>query len=87
MRARDVGGWRWTVSLGLAVALASSTAIDAQQPAPAPTEVVDVQTLGPQVGDTVQDFSLVDQAGVTRSLASMLGPKGALLVFARSADW
>ena len=47
----------------------------------------DPQTLGPKVGKRVPDFSLPDQHGVTRPLVSMLGPKGALLVFFRSADW
>jgi hypothetical protein len=30
---------------------------------------------------------LRDQNGVSHTLASMLGPKGAILVFYRSADW
>jgi len=47
----------------------------------------DPQTLGPKVGERVPDFSLPDQTGVTRSLNSVLGPKGAVLVFFRSADW
>jgi hypothetical protein len=42
---------------------------------------------GPEVGSAVPDFSAVDQFGNTQSLHSMLGPKGALLVFYRSADW
>jgi cytochrome oxidase Cu insertion factor (SCO1/SenC/PrrC family) len=48
---------------------------------------IDVETLGPQVGTTVPDFSLPDQHGVTRSLKSLMGPRGAILVFFRSADW
>ncbi len=55
-----------------------------QPPAPA---TVDVEKLGPKVGETVPDFSLPDQSGVTRSLKSLMGPKGAILVFFRSADW
>ena len=49
--------------------------------------VVDVETLGPRVGQSVPDFSLPDQHGTTRSLKSLMGPKGAILVFFRSADW
>ena len=60
--------------------------ITAQQRAAAPT-AIDVETLGPQVGDTVPDFSLPDQHGTTRTLKSLMGPKGAVLVFFRSADW
>ena len=48
---------------------------------------VDVSTLGPQVGQQVPDFSLVDQDGRTRTLQSVMGPRGAMIVFVRSADW
>jgi len=47
----------------------------------------DVTRLGPQVGQQVPDFTLADQHGRRRSLASLMGPKGMLLVFNRSADW
>jgi peroxiredoxin len=47
----------------------------------------DVQKLGPQVGTRVPDFSLPDQHGQTRTLQSLMGPKGLMLVFFRSADW
>jgi len=42
---------------------------------------------GPDVGAKVAEFRLQDQNGVPRNLRSILGPKGALLVFYRSADW
>jgi hypothetical protein len=42
---------------------------------------------GPGVGDRVPDFAGSDQAGRTQTLQSILGPKGAILVFHRSADW
>lgn len=48
---------------------------------------VDVEKLGPKVGETVPDFSLPDQNGRARTLKSVMGPKGAILVFFRSADW
>jgi len=50
-------------------------------------EKIDVSRLGPQVGQQVPDFSLNDQAGRTRTLPSIMGPRGAMLVFFRSADW
>jgi hypothetical protein len=53
----------------------------------APREKIDVSKLGPQVGQQVPDFSLKDQYGATRTLNSIMGPKGAMLVFIRSADW
>jgi hypothetical protein len=42
---------------------------------------------GPAVGLPAPDFSAQDQAGRTQTLKSVMGPKGALLVFFRSADW
>jgi hypothetical protein len=58
----------------------------AQQTAPQPV-LPDVQKLGPQVGSRVPDFTLLDQKGEQRTLASLMGPKGLMLVFFRSADW
>ena len=58
----------------------------AQQSAPQPA-LPDVQKLGPQVGSRVPDFTLLDQKGQSRTLASLMGPKGLMLVFFRSADW
>jgi peroxiredoxin len=50
-------------------------------------ERVDVSKLGPQVGERVPDFTLVDQTGRTRNAQSIMGSRGAMLVFVRSADW
>ncbi len=58
----------------------------AQQSAPQPA-LPDVQKLGPQVGTRVPEFTLLDQKGQSRTLASLMGPKGLMLVFYRSADW
>lgn len=43
--------------------------------------------MGPAVGSPAPAFALPDVRGVTRTLQSLLGPKGALVVFSRSADW
>ena len=48
---------------------------------------IDVAFLGPQVGEQVPEFSLPDQNGQMRTLESIVGPKGAMLLFHRSADW
>jgi cytochrome oxidase Cu insertion factor (SCO1/SenC/PrrC family) len=56
-------------------------------PQASPGSAPDVRTLGPQVGERVPDFTLTDQHGQARSLASLTGPKGVMLVFYRSADW
>ena len=48
---------------------------------------IDVSKMGPQVGERVPDFSLKDQNGKLWTLQSIMGPKGAMLVFVRSADW
>ena len=48
---------------------------------------IEVASLGPQVGERVPAFSLPDQNGQIRTLESILGPRGAMLLFHRSADW
>jgi len=52
-----------------------------------PPQKIDVSKLGPQVGEHVPDFNLKDQNGKAWTLQSIMGPKGAMLVFFRSADW
>ena len=47
----------------------------------------DIDTIGPQPGDTVPAFTLPDAAGRPHTLESLMGPKGLVLVFFRSADW
>jgi hypothetical protein len=42
---------------------------------------------GPEVNARIPDFSLPDQNGTVQTLKSLTGPKGAMLVFYRSADW
>ena len=42
---------------------------------------------GPAAGSPVPEFSAPDQSGKTQTLKSIMGPKGAVLVFFRSADW
>ena len=42
---------------------------------------------GLQPGASLPEFRLPDQNGVERDFASIRGPKGAVLVFYRSADW
>ena len=48
---------------------------------------IDVDRLGPQIGAHLPDFTLRDQRGEAHGLKSLLGPKGAMIVFFRSADW
>ena len=82
---------RWTLAAGAALAfVASALALQAaakSQRASAPSATPDVTKLGPQVGKKVPDFSLPDQHGQMRTLSSLMGPKGLVLVFNRSADW
>lgn len=70
------------VTLAGTLALGAASAAAAQAP-PLP----DVDGLGPQVGEAAPDFSLTDQTGAARDLASLTGPNGLMLVFSRSADW
>jgi hypothetical protein len=49
--------------------------------------ILSAREYGPPVGAKMPAFELPDQDGHARSLANVLGPKGALIVFYRSADW
>ncbi len=42
---------------------------------------------GLAIGSKVPAFSLPDQNGAQKNLRDLIGPKGMLLVFTRSADW
>lgn len=69
----------WSMLVLLSVPLVSQ--------APAPRTPVDVAKLGPQVGARVPGFTLRDQSNKTWTLPSVMGPKGAMIVFYRSVDW
>ena len=47
----------------------------------------DVTRIGPAVGAPAPGFELADQDGRIRTLDSVAGPQGTMLVFFRSADW
>jgi peroxiredoxin len=49
--------------------------------------LVDSSNIGLPAGAPAPDFSLADQAGRTRDMASLAGPRGLILVFFRSVDW
>jgi len=68
---------------GVAALIAAGT-IAAQELRPSE---IDVAQLGPQVGEIVPDFSLPDQTGRLWTRQSIMGPRGAMLVFIRSAEW
>jgi hypothetical protein len=42
---------------------------------------------GPEVGNRIPLFDLVDQNGKHQTFASLRGPRGLVLAFIRSADW
>ncbi len=48
---------------------------------------VDTSKIGPQVGATLPSIEGTDQFGKSRTLSSVYGPRGAMVVFFRSADW
>jgi hypothetical protein len=49
--------------------------------------VRDAKEIGLPAGSIAADFSLVDQFGQRRTLESVMGPQGLVVVFFRSADW
>jgi hypothetical protein len=64
----------------LAAMLVTASLTGAQAP-------VDTSKIGPPVGAAVPPISGTDQFGKPRTLASIYGPKGAMVVFYRSASW
>ena len=76
--ARDRPSEFAAASLGLLLALTFLIPGAVAQPA--------IKT-GPETGTVVPSFQAPDQNGRMRKLKSIMGPKGALLVFFRSADW
>ncbi len=70
----------WLVFAGIATPTA-------QQPAGSARQRINVSALGLRVGQRVPDFALMDQDGRERTLQSVMGPRGAMIVFVRSADW
>jgi len=78
---------RRLASLAAFFAVLSVCRADAGQAPQQARQKIDVAKLGPQVGQQVSDFNLRDQAGRMRNLQSVMGPRGAMLVFFRSADW
>jgi len=73
--------------VALWLSAAASAKAEARQFTSTPRMKIDVSKLGPQVGERVPSFSLKDQSGRAQTLQSIMGPKGAMLVFIRSADW
>jgi len=63
----------------IAVAVTFAAGLFAQAP--------DFVRLGPAVGQPFPSFEARDQSGNLRTLAGLMGPKGLVLVFFRSADW
>jgi len=59
----------------------------AQALPPAAKAPLNLSTVGPQIGQQVPEFRLMDQNGRAWTRDSIAGPKGAMLVFFRSADW
>ena len=76
-------------ALGLAAVLTCSPFLVAQQPQPekaAPARREKLAT-GPEVGQKIPFFRASDQNGKMQDFNSIRGPKGAMVVFFRSADW
>ena len=90
-RSDEDGGFMRPQLLRLSITLfltgVGTSLFGAPQAVPPPRTKIDVSKLGPQVGERVPDFSLKDQNGNTQTLQSIMGPRGAMLVFVRSADW
>jgi len=72
-----------SAALALLVLLAPDGSPRAQgSPAPVP-----IEARGPQVGSVAPPIRLRDQGDRERTLASLMGKQGLVLLFVRSADW
>ena len=80
-------GRRAALGIALAVIVLGVGSRAMQSRTPIARTPIDVASLGAQVGEQVPAFSLPDQNGRVRTLDSILGPNGAILLFHRSADW
>jgi peroxiredoxin len=67
--------------LGLSLVLGLATPVLAQ---PAPGAPIDI---GPAIGAQIPPFAAADSSGKPRSFDSLLGNRGVVLVFFRSARW
>ena len=82
-----VGGWTTALVLSLFALPALS------QPVYSTEFLTDIPTgsrgmvSGPEIGERIPDFEALDQNGNRVSLADVMGPNGAMVVFVRSADW
>src|SRR5437764_7672156 len=75
------------LAIGLSAPTARISAQQAAPPSPFTRITADGQGVGPQVGERVPDFNLPDSHGAMHTLASIMGAKGATIIFIRSADW
>ena len=75
-------------ALALAMSLFPSQFLSAQSRPDNPAEVAKLPfSTGPEVGQKIPSFSALDQHGKLQDFNSIRGPKGAMIVFFRSADW
>ncbi len=44
-------------------------------------------SVGPNIGEPIPPFRAPDQQGRIQTFDSIRGPRGAIIVFIRSADW
>jgi hypothetical protein len=79
--------FRWASLVVFLLSPLGAVPVSEAQDVRAAREKINVSKLGPQVGQRVPDFSLPDQTGRTQTLQSIMGARGAMLVFMRSADW
>ena len=92
MRARGQTDWEerltlyWHLDMRLAVF--ACIAVVSVMPLPGQLQGLrDSNEIGPTAGAMAPEFALPDQTGQRRTMESLMGPKGLVLVFFRSADW
>ena len=87
LREKSSGPTLWSAAIAISLLVLLSASPSLARGAEPQAAMPDVASLGPQVGARVPDFTLSDHTGRSRTLMSLMGPKGLMLVFIRSADW
>ena len=86
------GRFVWTMALATTLLLVVSpgsaqSPTGSSSPAETGTKPLPPVSTGPEVGQKIPPFHLPDQNGRMQDLKSVIGPKGAMVVMFRSADW
>jgi hypothetical protein len=85
-RTKFIGRAASLAAIVLSAALMTPSCAQGQEEEKSPPPVP-VEQRGPRIGEPIPEFTLRDQFDREQSPQSLMGPKGFVLLFVRSADW